>query len=143
MKGYEPKELEVPHPREGRTYWKAPPTDKERNQVYTYALYGATDEDISSVMEMSEPTLKKYFRKELTNGRVHMKSKIGQRLYHMAIGNEELGIPPSFNALAFVAKTKCGWKETHVVENIEKKQSIRIYLPDNGKSVRVEEEEEY
>jgi len=137
FKGYARKNPDLPAPKlpSERKRWRGPATDKERNQVYTYALYGATDEDISLVMEMSDFALKTNFRDELTKGRIDAKAKIGQRLYRFAVGDDgEGGRRPNLTALIFLAKTRCGYKETSVVENVHVGENIQIYLPDNGRN---------
>jgi len=130
-------DLPVPVLPSERKQWKAPPTDKERNQIYTYALYGTTDPDIATVMEMSEHSLRKYFREELDKGRIDAKARIGQRLYQFAVGDNEkdpnIRNPrkPNLTALIFLAKTRCGYKEVSVQENINITDAVQIYLPDN------------
>jgi len=102
--------------------------------VYSYALYGATDDDIALVMEMSDFALKTNFREELTKGRIDAKAKIGQRLYRFAVGDDDpSGARPNLTALIFLAKTRCGYKEVQVVENVKVDENVQIYLPDNGR----------
>jgi len=136
LKGFKSQNPDLPAPvlPTERKRWKGPPTDKERNQVYTYALYGATDDDIACVMEMSDWTLKTHFRDELSKGRIDAKAKIGQRLYRFAVGDDNPdGRQPNLTALIFLAKTRCGYKETMVNENINVGENVQIYLPDNGR----------
>ena len=141
LKGFKSQNPELPEPvlPSERKRWKGPPSDKERNQVYTYALYGATDDDIALVMEMSDWTLKTHFRDELSKGRIDAKAKIGERLYRFAVGdnpndpNIENPRQPNLTALIFLAKTRCGYKEVQVNENINIGENISIYLPDNGR----------
>jgi len=124
-----------------RKRWTGPPTDKERNQVYTYALYGATDDDIAVVMEMSDWTLKTHFREELSKGRIDAKAKIGQRLYRFAVGDDDPeGRQPNLTALIFLAKTRCGYKEVTVNENINVGENVQFYIPKNGRETEEEDD---
>lgn len=129
--------------RETRKAWQGPPTDQERQIIYSYACYGATDEDICTVMRMGTTSMYKYFGEELRQGRANAKSKIAQRLYQLAIGAEEVkneqgevvkkGRPPNLSALIFLAKIRLGWRETQVIETKETKTNIQIVIPHNGR----------
>lgn len=121
------------------------PTDQDRKIVYSYAAYGATNEDIAAVLGMDNKTLTKNFPEELLSGRATAKNTIAQRLYNIAIGKEAVidpatqeviasAIKPNLSALIFLAKTRLGWKETAILEQNVQVQSagVQIYLPDNG-----------
>ena len=121
------------------------PTDSDGKIVYSYAAYGATNEDIAAALGLDNKTVTKYYPEELLSGRATAKNKIAQRLYQMAVGRDPIydpetkelideGVRPNLGALIFLAKTRLGWKETHVVEqNVDfKPQGVSIYLPDNG-----------
>lgn len=136
LKGFENKDPRLPAPKlpKDRKRWEGPPSDQDRNHVYSYALYGASDDDIALVMEMSDWTLKTHFREELTKGRIDAKAKIGQRLYRFAVGDDHPdGQRPNLTALIFLAKTRCGYKEVQVTENVQINENVQIYIPDNGR----------
>lgn len=136
LKGFESKDPILPAPKlpKDRERWKGPVKDQDRNHVYSYALYGASDDDIALVMEMSDWTLKTHFREELTKGRIDAKAKIGQRLYRFAVGDDEPGGQrPNLTALIFLAKTRCGYREVQVMENVQVTENVQIYIPDNGR----------
>lgn len=121
------------------------PTDQDKKIVYSYAAYGATNEDIAAILGMDNKTLTKRFPEELISGRATAKNTIAQRLYVIAIGKDAVihpdtnqviaaAIKPNLSALIFLAKTRLGWKETAVLEQNVQVQSpgVQIYLPDNG-----------
>lgn len=119
--------------------------DRDANIVYSYSAYGATLEDIASILGMDDKTVTKYYKEELVSGKCTANGKIAQRLYNMAIGKDPVvdpetntviaeGSPPNLIALIFLAKTRLGWRETKVLEQtVDMKTSgVQIYLPDNG-----------
>ena len=126
------------------------PPDKDKAIAYSYAAYGATDEDIAAVLGMDNKTLVKHFKEELRSGRATAKNTIAQRLYNIAVGKDEIRDPetkeiivkevkPNLSALIFLAKTRLGWRETQVIEQtVDMKSGVQIYLPDNG--MRCEDE---
>lgn len=130
----------VSHRRAGRYHGQ--PTDQERQIIYSYACYGASDEDIRTIMGMANETLYRHFSEELKEGRATAKSKIAQRLYQIAIGKDEMkndkgeviqeARKPNLSALIFLAKTRLGWREVQVIESNEIKTNVQIYIPDNG-----------
>ena len=121
-------------------------TDKDATIVYSYAAYGATNEDIAAILGMDNKTLTTHFPEELLSGRATAKNTIAQRLYNIAIGKEAVIHPdtnqviappvkPNLSALIFLAKTRLGWKETAVLEqNVQVQQTSGVtnYIPDNG-----------
>ena len=133
---------------ERRPHWSGPPTEQERKIIYSYACYGATDEDIRTIMGMSNESLYRYFSEELHEGRSNARSKIAQRLYQIAIGFEEVkddegnvvkeAKKPNLSALIFLAKTRLGWKETQIIESNEIKTSVQIFIPHNGRNPMTE-----
>lgn len=119
------------------------PEEQDYKIVYSYAAYGATNEDIAAILGIDNKTVTKYFEEELRSGRATAKNTIANRLYNIAIGKDavinELGeviapaIKPNLSALIFLAKTRLGWKETQIIEqNVEMTTGVKIYLPDNG-----------
>lgn len=138
-----------------RAPYVGPPTEQERRIIYSYACYGATDQDIRTIMGMSNETLYKYFYDELKEGRAQANSKIAQRLYQIAVGRDEMKNDngqivqepktPNLSALIFLAKVRLGWNEVQVIESKEIKTSVQIYIPDNGMKadvIEIEDESE-
>lgn len=113
--------------------------------VYSYAAYGATNEDIAIALGINIKTLEKHFKQELKEGRATAKSTIAQRIYQVAVGKEEVidketnevlmpAVKPNLTALIFLAKTRLGWKETQIVETKQEViQKAILELPDNGR----------
>lgn len=133
-------DYQKPKKRTGVSYVPKP---QDRKIVYSYAAYGATYEDIAASLGIDDKTLVKHFKEELETGRAIAKNTIAQKLYQVAVGRDAVlhpetkevmlpAVPPNLGALIFLAKTRLGWKETHVVENKEVKSGVQIYLPDNG-----------
>jgi len=81
------------------------PTEEQRKIVTALAGYGAKQEDIARILEISEHTLRSRFRKELDRGAAEAKAKVLQTLYKLAIS----GKCPA--ATFFFAKTRCGLRE--------------------------------
>lgn len=117
---------------------------KDSDIVYSYAAYGATNDDIAAILGMNEKTVVKHFEEELKSGRATAKNTIAERLYNIAIGKKAMidratgeivsvEVKPNLSALIFLAKTRLGWKETAVLENnVQVQTGVKIYLPDNG-----------
>jgi len=76
--------------------------------------FGAKADDISRVMKISGPTLRKYYRSELDTGAIEANAKVAEALFKKAIGNG----PASVTACIFWLKTRAQWKETSVHEHI-------------------------
>ena len=94
------------------------PTDKDRFQVVTLAGMGATEADISRLMRISEPTLRKHFAEELAVGHVKANTAVARSLYEQATDRAK----PSVAAAIFWLKCRAGWKED---ADIGKKESAR------------------
>lgn len=80
-------------------------TEKEREKIKALAGYGMSDQDIAHVVDISEATIKRRFRKELDEGRSIAKSAVQQTAYKMAVG----GNCPAMTI--FWLKTQCRWRE--------------------------------
>lgn len=83
------------------------PDDKDRAQVSMLAAMGIPDFDIAKVMQLSGPTLRKYFAHELEIGHIHASAKVAQSLYKQATDHAR----PSVAAAIFWLKCRAGWKE--------------------------------
>lgn len=80
------------------------PTEEKRKLVRTLSAVGITYEDIAAKIEISSDTLVKYYKTELTDGRVDANANIGQKLYQQASGGNT-------QAQIFWLKTRAGWSE--------------------------------
>ena len=85
------------------------PTDESRKLARTLSAVGITHEDIASKIEISSDTLVKYYKKELSDGRIDANATIGKGLFEQAKNGNTA-------AAMFWLKTRAGWKETNVQE---------------------------
>jgi hypothetical protein len=80
-------------------------SDSDRAAVEKMCVAGITRETMSRVMEISEPTLLKHYKKELETSSVKANTNIAGKLYEKAINGDT-------TALIFWCKTQLGWRET-------------------------------
>lgn len=76
------------------------------------AGYGIPEDDIALSLDISAPTLRKHYRRELDLGHVKANSAVAQSLYKKALADGA----SSVTAAIFWLKTRAGWKETVVSE---------------------------
>jgi hypothetical protein len=94
----------------GRSTFK--PTDEQRKLVEQLSAFGIRIDEMPVFVQgatgkpISEPTLKKYFKKEIEHGRLKANFKVANALYKNAVeeGNT--------TAQIFWLKTQGGWRET-------------------------------
>ena len=94
-------------PRLGRP--KHSPTDETRVLVRDYLAMGARDEDIALKLGISEPTLNKYYKTELSLGKIEANATIAKTLYKKAKNGDT-------TAMIFWLKTRAGWREIQKME---------------------------
>jgi len=104
------------------------PTEKDRVQVKMLAAMGVPDYDIAKVMQLSSPTLRKYFYHELESGHIEANAQVAQSLYKMATDREK----PNVSAAIFWLKTRARWSEAKE-EELGKKEIARIAAQSAGK----------
>jgi hypothetical protein len=99
------------------------PTEEQRKQVFLWAKYGVPLTDMSKMIGISEPTLTKAFREEISSGKSFAHSKVRETLWEMATSGEY----PAMTI--FYCKTQLGMRE---IERPEGPQKIEIVggLPD-------------
>jgi hypothetical protein len=73
-------------------------------KVETMVALGLTHEQIGYVLGCTAKTLRKYYTKELANGKAKVDALIGGQLVKKALGG-------NMTAIIFYLKTKCGWRE--------------------------------
>lgn len=83
------------------------PTDKDRQTVESMASYGIPETDIARVLNISAPTLRKWYAYELATGHIKANSMVAQSLYKKALGNGA----GSVAAAIFWLKVRAGWVE--------------------------------
>lgn len=85
------------------------PTEENRKTVRALVAYGVAQDDICTVLDISKPTLHKYFRRELDVSMIEANAKVGQSLFNMATNG-------NVAAAIFWAKVRMGWTETNRTE---------------------------
>lgn len=86
------------------------------------AGYGVPEDDIALTVDISGPTLRKHYRRELDLGHVKANAAVAQSLYKKATGDGTSAV----TAAIFWLKTRAGWKETVVTEHSGAVQIGRI-----------------
>ena len=105
------------------------PEPAQRRQVEALAGYGVPEDDIASVIEVDAKTLRKHYRRELDQGHIKATAKVAESLYRKATGEGS----QSVTAAIFWLKTRAGWKETVVQENVGISYVVR--MPDSVESL--------
>jgi hypothetical protein len=82
------------------------PTDKDRNLVKTLSGIGLPQHDICAILNITKPTLHKFYRVEIDLGLAEANAKIAKTLFDMATGG-------NVGAAIFWAKARMGWREKH------------------------------
>mgnify|MGYP003343454911 CR=1 FL=1 len=83
------------------------PTEKDRKQVTMMSGIGLTHDQISKVMQISDETLRKYYRDELETGEAKTTALVAQNLFNIATGSGQGAV----TAAIFWMKTRAGWRE--------------------------------
>jgi hypothetical protein len=89
------------------------PNDDQRKLVSSMASVGIQHSHIAQVLEISQDTLRKYFRKELDTAMTMANAKVAANLFRQATKDD----PRAIGAAIFWAKTRMGWKEPVHVEH--------------------------
>lgn len=90
------------------------PTEPQRSAVRMAAAAGYRDVDICRLIatddkEITAQTLRKYFSRELQQGKPRADLAVVSALYKLAVGVD--GEKPNVAACIFWAKTRLGWRE--------------------------------
>ena len=83
------------------------PTDRDRKQVRMMSGMGIPDYDIAKMLQVSTPTLRKYFAEELECGHIEANTKVAMSLFRMATHPDK----PNVAAAIFWCKTRMRWAE--------------------------------
>jgi|CXWK01.1.fsa_nt_gi hypothetical protein len=94
------------------------PTEKDREQAKMLSGMGVTGEQIAALLGISEPTLHKYFQKELDTGYIQANAQVAQSLFRQATDKTK----PNVIAAIFWMKTRGGWRESLPAEGGKKDQ---------------------
>jgi hypothetical protein len=80
-------------------------TEENIKITASLASYGVPTLQIAAALEISEPTLFKYYKDDMVKARAMANAKIGQTLYQKARSGDT-------RALIWWSKTQMGWTET-------------------------------
>lgn len=131
--GYDPKKMpkKSPNKRGGRQAFE--PTDEQRKQVKNAAGFGLRDQDIATLLGVSESTIQKYFSDELKAGRADGKQKLAKTAMQMATS----GAHPTMTI--FMSKVHLGWKEQH--QEQQQPQSVTFNFVSEARPARYTDKE--
>lgn len=85
---------------------KHEPTEETKRLVAMLYANGCTQDVTAAVLEISVPTLWKYYKKELEVGRDERNARVAGALYENAMAGD-------VRAQMFWMKTQAGWRETN------------------------------
>ncbi|WP_434428413.1 hypothetical protein [Xylella fastidiosa] len=88
------------------------PTDENRVMVEKLASFGTPHDHIALLMQISAPTLRKHYRRELDIGGIQANAKVAESLFNMATHPTR---PNAHAALGWM-NARAGWKDTQRVE---------------------------
>ena len=87
-------------------------TDENANMVRQLSGLGIPHAQICAILDISKPSLYKYYEKELLNGKAQANAKISENLFKIATGTGREAV----TACIFWLKTQCQWNEKHILE---------------------------
>ena len=87
-------------------------TDETARMVTQLSGLGIPHEQICSMLDISKPTLYKYYDAELLKGKATANAKISQNLFSIATGSGREAV----TACIFWLKTQARWTERQVLE---------------------------
>jgi hypothetical protein len=104
------------------------PTAEQRANVTLLIGFGLTEDEICQLVRnpkgrpIDGKTLRKHFADEIAAGLANIKAQVGNRIVATILGREGGLKDERTQALLmiFFAKTRMGWKETVVTENVGK-----------------------
>lgn len=83
------------------------PTEKDRLQVKMLSAMGIGIDDISRVIGVSAPTLRKHYEREVELGHIEANAKVAGSLFRQATDPTK----PNVTAAIFWLKVRAGWRE--------------------------------
>ena len=103
--------------------------DRDRAQVKALSGFGLDQDQISSVIGISRPTLRKYYRKELDAGVVLANAKVAESLFKQATDQNK----PNVVAAIFWMKARAGWCDKPPEECVGKKEKAKDAAKETAK----------
>lgn len=98
------------------------PTDKSRAQVSALSSFGITQVKVAAYIGISEPTLVKYYRRELDISLTDKIVQVANALFNNAVENNNV------SAQIFFLKTRAGWREVERDDNADKPDIGKIQI---------------
>ena len=98
------------------------PDEKTRAQIQTMSGMGIPDYDIAKIVQLSAPTIRKYYMDALENGHVIANTKVAQSLFEQATKKDK----PNISAAIFWLKCRAGWREDSSVDEMGKKEAREV-----------------
>lgn len=89
------------------------PNEEMRKAVEAMSSVGIPQADIAKAFDISEPTLRKYFRDELDTAAIKANARVAANLYKQATKDDIRSATPAI----FWLKTRMGWKDSVQVEH--------------------------
>ena len=87
-------------------------TDENARMVTQLAGLGLPHKQICSILDISKPTLYKYYNNDLVKGKATANAKISENLFKIATGTGREAV----TACIFWLKTQARWTEKQVLE---------------------------
>ena len=87
-------------------------TDENARMVTQLSGLGLPHEQICSILNISKPTIYKYYQEELIKGKATANAKISENLFKIATGTGREAV----TACIFWLKTQARWTEKQVLE---------------------------
>jgi AraC-like DNA-binding protein len=91
------------------------PTDAQRSLVESASAFGITQAEIATQLKISEPTLRKHFRDELSSGKFKVDMTVGKTVAELMKSKDER---VRLEAAKYYTARRMGWKETNVNEQV-------------------------
>tara|TARA_Y100000401_G_scaffold108063_1_gene102979 strand:+ start:319 stop:744 length:426 start_codon:yes stop_codon:yes gene_type:complete len=88
-------------------------TEESSRTVERLSGLGLPHDQICAVLDISKPTLYKYYGEELIKGKAEANSQVADTLFRIATSPRASG---SVTACIFWLKTQAHWKETNILE---------------------------
>lgn len=83
------------------------PTDEHRRQVLAMVGFGVAHPEIAEMLEISVPTMKKYFARELSIGATEANRRVAMALYTNAVKHNNV------SAQIWWTKARMHWRDGH------------------------------
>ena len=104
-------------------------TEGDAKAVQALASFGVGQPEICNYIGISQPTLHKYYRKELDDGKAKGHAAVASFLFNSASGKAlqdgDATYSDCLRSAMFYAKTRMGWRETQSVDLTNSDKSLR------------------